>query len=48
MQGFKVIPLCQVGPNGEDRLITDPPGDEWVGQAVTPVAVDGQTIRRRA
>lgn len=36
MQGFKVISLCQVGPNGEDRLITGPPGDEWVGQAVTP------------
>ncbi|CAG07815.1 unnamed protein product [Tetraodon nigroviridis] len=26
----------KVGPNGEDRLITGPPGDEWVGQAVTP------------
>lgn len=36
MRGFKVIPLCQVGPNGEDRLITGPPGDEWVGLAVTP------------
>lgn len=36
MQGFEVIPLCQVGPHGEDRLITGPPGDEWVGQAVTP------------
>lgn len=36
MQGFKAISLCQVGPNGEDRLITGPPGDEWVGQAVTP------------
>ena len=31
--GFRAISLCQVGPNGEGRLITAPAGDEWVSQA---------------
>lgn len=44
---FKVISLCQVGPNGEGLLITTPAGDEWVSQAVRRAGLGRYFDRQR-